>query len=388
MTARGPGTPTLGERRLQYVSVSTLPSSSANAIQVSRMCEAFANAGRGVRLHARANRRSGRVSDTEVFAYYGVAETFELSLYRGRVLRDARMGLRAGMASGAVIYGRNISAAHLSARLGRPVVLEIHHPFGPERAEHAHLKRLSRERCCLGIVAISNALARRLAEDFPGFAGRILVAPDAANPLTATTASASAAGASSGFHVGYAGSLYAGKGFRRIVDLAQQLPWATFHVIGDTHPLAKRGIDIEALPPNVVMHGHQHPHRVGDLIAGCDVLLAPYRRQVKPHASLDIAPWMSPLKVFEYMSAAKPIVASDLPVIREVLTHEETALLCAAEDDAAWLTALTRLAREPQLAGRLATNAHALWADHYTWDARARAILTWMDDRLAAAGFR
>ena len=80
MTARGPGTPTLGERRLQYVSVSTLPSSSANAIQVSRMCEAFANAGRGVRLHARANRRSGRVSDTEGFSYYGVAETFELSL--------------------------------------------------------------------------------------------------------------------------------------------------------------------------------------------------------------------------------------------------------------------------------------------------------------------
>ena len=373
--------PTSPATALQYISASTLPSSSANAIQVSRMCEAFARQGRRVRLHARANRKTSRATASDIFAFYGVSGAFQISLYRGRLLRDARMGVLAAIARGTVVYGRNINAASYCARLGRPVVFEVHHPFGPDRAEYEVLRRMSAHPKCLGLVAISSALASRLAADFPGFAGRILVAPDAANALAGPTGH----GGGPGFHVGYAGSLYAGKGFRRIVALAQRLPWVTFHVVGDTHPLAKRGISVQNLPHNVVMYGHQPPGRVGELISGFDVLLAPYRREVKPHASLDIAPWMSPLKVFEYMSAAKPIVASDLPVIREVLTHEETALLCSAEDDAAWVSALDRLARDPDLARQLASNAHTTWARHYTWDARARAILDWIDGRQRAS---
>lgn len=382
MTVRGRRAAATRAADLQYVSASTLPSASANAIQVSRMCEAFAAAGRSVRLHARANRRAGRASASDVFAFYGVAEVFGMSLYRGRLSRDLRMGLRAAMTPGAVVYGRNIAAASISARLGRPVALEVHHPFGPDRPEHEHLRRLGADRSCLGIVAISHALAARLAADFPEFAGRILVAPDAANPVP--PAPAATAAPREGFHVGYAGSLYTGKGFRRIVELARRLPWATFHVIGDTQPLAKRGVDLRQLPANVVMHGHRHPRRVGQLIAGFDVLLAPYRRRVKPHAALDVAPWMSPLKIFEYMSARKPIVAADLPVIREVLAHEETALLCSPDDDGAWTAALVRLARDPDLADRLAAEAYALWAREYTWGARARRILAWMDERLEA----
>jgi glycosyltransferase involved in cell wall biosynthesis len=79
------------------------------------------------------------------------------------------------------------------------------------------------------------------------------------------------------------------------------------------------------------------------------------------------------LKLFEYMASGRPIVASDLPSIREVLTHERNALLADPGDPAAFVAAVTRLQREPELAGRLAARARIDVAD-YTWDRRAERL--------------
>ena len=80
--------------------------------------------------------------------------------------------------------------------------------------------------------------------------------------------------------------------------------------------------------------------------------------------------YTSPLKLFEYLTMGRPIVASDLPAMREVLTHEETALLVTAGDPQALALAVRRLADAPVLAARLATGARML-AAAYTWDRRA-----------------
>lgn len=369
---------------IQYLSLSTFPSSAANAIQVVKMCEAFARQGCATRLHAFARKGAPKASLSEIAGHYGVDENFDLALYRKVRWRNWVMGLRAaGGGRDRVIYARNVIASYHASRRGRPVVLEIHHPYDTGRVEHGVLKRLSRAPQCLGAVAISHALKDRLAQDYPGFEGRILVAPDAASPMARSQVRDPQP--RSRFQVGYVGSLYAGKGFSRIAGLAGRLPWATFHVIGEVEQLRQRGIDPESLPGNLVLHGYQPPSAMAALLSGFDAVLAPYRRQVKPHAALDIAPWMSPLKLFEYMAAAKPIVASDLPVIREVLAHETTALLCSADarDDGDWAAALERLADDPDLARRLAANAYDQWTRHYTWDARARKILAWIDRRMA-----
>ena len=369
--------------KIQYLSVSTLPSSSANSIQVVRMCEAFTRTGVPALLHAFAAKAKRQAGTAELAEYYG-GGGFDLALYRKGRLGNWLMALSAARAGNSVIYGRNVIASARACRLGRPVAVEVHHPFEETRMEHALLGRLSRMPNCLGLVAISHALKNRLVQDYPAFKGRVLVAPDAANVMPSQGSGANPR--RQGFHVGYVGSLYAGKGFLRIVSIAQAMPWATFHVVGEIDQLRKRGIDPADLPANLTLHGHQPPRAMGGLLNGFDAVLAPYRRQVKPHSALDVAPWMSPLKLFEYMAARKPIVASDLPVIREVVSHGETAWLCSPDDDGAWVQALTRLHEEPQMADRLASNAYALWERHYTWDARAATIREWLDQRLADRG--
>ena len=119
--------------------------------------------------------------------------------------------------------------------------------------------------------------------------------------------------------------------------------------------------------PNVTYHPPVPLTDVPSWYERCDIALLPYQSNIPTVAT------MSPIKMFEAMAAARPIIASDLPVIREVLTHEETALLVQADDLHAWERAIERLRRDRALAVRLAKNAGAE-AQKYSWLARARTI--------------
>ena len=74
------------------------------------------------------------------------------------------------------------------------------------------------------------------------------------------------------------------------------------------------------------------------------------------------------------MAAGCTVVASDLPSAKEVLQHEQTALLFAHENVGALTAALSSLHDDARLRGRLSDNAYAQVMAHYTWDARAKAI--------------
>src|SRR5690606_19941153 len=89
----------------------------------------------------------------------------------------------------------------------------------------------------------------------------------------------------------------------------------------------------------------------------------------------DTTRWMSPMKIFEYMALGLPIVCSDLPVIREILSDGITALLVPPNDPDAWSAALVRLRDEAALAERIARNALQQQRTEFNWVSRAEAIL-------------
>jgi glycosyltransferase involved in cell wall biosynthesis len=103
--------------------------------------------------------------------------------------------------------------------------------------------------------------------------------------------------------------------------------------------------------------------------------IAPYGTRTEAVDGKVISDWFSPLKVFEYMAHSKPIVCSDLPVIREVLTHEVTALLVPPDDIDAWSTALARLRADEALARNLSASAYKEIQSKFSYDERAKRIL-------------
>ena len=98
-----------------------------------------------------------------------------------------------------------------------------------------------------------------------------------------------------------------------------------------------------------------------------DYLIAPYQRKVYVHGSifqetkknktLETSKWMSPLKLFEYMSSKKPIISSDLKSIKEILTHNHDAILCDPDNFQEWIRAIERL-NNKDLVSRISQNAY------------------------------
>jgi glycosyltransferase involved in cell wall biosynthesis len=84
---------------------------------------------------------------------------------------------------------------------------------------------------------------------------------------------------------------------------------------------------------------------------------------------------MSPLKVFEYMAAKKPIILSNLPVFNGIFTDGENALLASPESVNSWEMNLKRLRDDRVLSKKIAGNAYALFKQKHTWFARAWKVI-------------
>ncbi|TES90835.1 MAG: glycosyltransferase, partial [Anaerolineales bacterium] len=104
-----------------------------------------------------------------------------------------------------------------------------------------------------------------------------------------------------------------------------------------------------------------------------DILLMPYRETMGASSGLNPEKFFNPMKMFEYMAACKPIITSELPVIREVL-DEEKAVFCSPGDVAGWRAAILQLASDPERRETLGRRVRAEVVK-YTWVERARKAL-------------
>jgi glycosyltransferase involved in cell wall biosynthesis len=97
-----------------------------------------------------------------------------------------------------------------------------------------------------------------------------------------------------------------------------------------------------------------------------DVAVAPY----PPQANF----YFSPLKVYEYMAAGLPVVASCIGQLAELIRDGINGLLCPPGDPVALAEALERLRQEPGLRASLGRAARATAHRNYTWRAVAQRI--------------
>ena len=113
--------------------------------------------------------------------------------------------------------------------------------------------------------------------------------------------------------------------------------------------------------------GWRPPQDVAASLARCHALALPNVRSTISER------YTSPLKLFDYLAAGRPIVASDLPAIREVLTDQVNGLLVEPGRADVLADALGRVLDDRALAERLSRKAFDD-ADRYSWDARAARL--------------
>ncbi|MCX6121341.1 MAG: glycosyltransferase family 4 protein [Ignavibacteriales bacterium] len=105
-------------------------------------------------------------------------------------------------------------------------------------------------------------------------------------------------------------------------------------------------------------------------LAACNVLVAPHVQN--PDGTKFFG---SPTKLFEYMSMGKPIIASRLEQIGEVLEHNKTAILIESGNISQLVHGLELLMCQPELCRILGMNAREEALLHYTWDKHVKKTI-------------
>ena len=362
--------------KIAYLSGYPIPSQRACSVHVMNMCQALSKHGHDVTLFGFFE---GGQRHVDPFEYYGVAQTFTLQRCRSRRRRGEVLlavpwlyrRLRRYDRRNTLVYSRNLYWAVLAAQMRFRVIYESHW-VPPTRGFFWLEKRLFAAKSFEKMVVISRALeAAYRSKCTPS--PTIDVCHDAANPSPVDAIACSAWPTERAvLQVGYTGSLGKGRGIELILACAELLPQCDFHLAGgaDQKNQAWKSGD----RPNVHFHGFLEPSQVQGFLARCDVLLMPYQGGlVLSRRGVDSTNWMSPMKMFEYMAAKRAIIASDLPVLREVLT-ERNAILADAHDVDAWVEAIRRC-EDPSYRDSLADNAYADLREQYTWDKRAQKAL-------------
>lgn len=365
--------------KLFYFSGSTLPSGYANAVHVMKMCAAFARAGTDVTLFAKGRRHEN------LHALYDVPKNFTLRLAPPVKIPLLSGLMRAGFTlwqsrggKPDFIYGRDLWTIAAMAGSQAPMALELHEIPRTGGVAERLLRHILKARNLRGVVVISESLKADLLR-FSAFpAARILVAHDGSDmpdkpvqPRELTDIPGTS------FQIGYGGSLYKGKGVELIAQIAALCPDTGFHIIGG--PEAERQKwEAQNPPANIRFYGHKPHAELKRYLAACDALIAPYMPHIHINTGTDIARWISPLKLFEYMALQKPILCSDLPVLREVMEEGRNGLLADPLAPSAWAANIARLRGEKSLGHNLAAAAFDDLRTRYNWDIRTRDILSFL----------
>jgi len=367
-------------QRLYYVANIRFPTEKAHGIQVAKMCEAFADEGADVTLVI--PRRRTPISE-DPFAYYGVRKNFKIKrLFTIDAVEWGRLGFLLQATTFAIaasiyavsrdglFYTRDELLGAFLKVMGKRVAWEVH--MGQE---NMLVRYLIRSR--VPLIAITQGLKDLYASHGMPEAG-ILVAPDGVDiKQFNSTESRDEARRTLGLPleksmVLYTGHLYSWKGADTLAESARELP-PTVQVMflggtqKDIESFARKYGSIE----NVRILGKKPHAEMPVYMRAADVLVIPNS------AKEDISRlYTSPMKLFEYMASGTPIVASDLPSLREVI--DESTAYFAAPDQPSDLARAVRTALENQDEARARAKNALDRVKSYAWGSRARTILSFV----------
>jgi glycosyltransferase involved in cell wall biosynthesis len=287
-----------------------------------------------------------------------------------------------------VVYERyslfGTAGLQLSRRYAAPLILEVNAPLVDEQAQQRGLtlplvarasERWLFERAD-HVTVVSGWLERHV-KSLGVSDDRVTVIPNAADPeLFKPPAGPSAVrhelGWSDAFVIGFVGSMKDWHGVGTLLDSLQMLnePAGRFRLL-----LVGAGAEFSALEQRVAELGlgrHVHmsgavPHHdVPRWIAAMDVAVAPYAASAEAY--------FSPLKLFEYMSMGRPVIAARIGQSTEIVEDCRTGWFYPPGDSRALSERIRWLSEHPQRARQAGRMARRQILSCYTWRKNAERV--------------
>lgn len=365
-------------KNIVYISTSRIPSETANSVHVMKMCNALSTKCESVHLVC----VKGEDVEHDVFRFYNVNSTFKIHYLSENTFKYLiELSKLLKKINPTVTYGRFLYGCLLASLMKFQTLFEVHSMgFVGTFKSRIAFWLLAKNRNFLKIISITNALKSDMVDEYDFKDNKIIVLPDAADEVPVEREECSLINYKDKFNVGYVGSMHPGKGVELVLKLAESLPQFNFHIVGgkvEDVSMLKAKYDYK----NLSFYGFVSQTDLKKYISFFDTCLLPNQENIflDGVAKSNIGKYTSPLKMFEYMSYYKPIISSDLDVIREVL-NEQNSLLVHPSDIDDWKKAIIKLSEDKELSNKIAKQAYEDFISNYTWDKRAEKILESFND--------
>lgn len=369
--------------KIALIAPSYIPSRRANTIQTMKMSQAITQLGHQVLLLVPGENPS--VAWEELSQHYGLKTKFKIewikAVPRWRRYDFAINAVRRARQWGAeMVYTRVPQSAAIASTFGMATIFEIH-DFPGGRIGPLMVKRFLKGKGAKSLVSITQALATDLAVAFNIPESFIEIAPDGVDlerykDLPSASEARRQIGLDDIFTVGYTGHLYPGRGSKLIVEIAEGIPEVNFLLVGgDPKDITNVQAQVEAQGlKNTILTGFISNTKLPLYQAACDILLMPYQEKVSASSGGNIARYLSPMKMFEYLASERVIISSNLPVLQEVL-NAENAVILPINNVSAWIDEVRKLQGDIPRRSLLAKNARKT-AEQFSWQARAKQVIS------------
>lgn len=314
---------------------------------------------------------------------------------RERAVVRAAAEVAAQIAAGGfdLVYERYSLFADTIALLARavpevPAILEVNAPLVEEQLRHreladvdAAIEATRRQIAAARLVSCVSEPVARWAREQGADPARVVVTPNGVNttritPRTDVTnddGDGAGAGAGAGVTVGFVGTLKPWHGtdvlLRALARTDERLALDLCGAGPEQDNLERLAGEF-GIAGRVRLRGAVAPELVPEILRGSDIAVAPY-----PPGDH----YFSPLKVYEYLAAGLPVVASAIGSLPELLGHGELGVLVEPGDVDALAEALGTLADDPVRRTELGHRAREAAVHEHDWRRRCRDLLARVD---------
>lgn len=370
--------------KLYYIVNAKMPNNHAHGIQIAKMCEAFVEL--GVDLELVVPRRIG--SRKSLREYYGLRN--DIAVRRLPVVDTYAWG-PVGYFFGALTFMISSSVFLLWLRIRRVEAViytmdmdrfsfmlfpyfgfrcfsELHGPKQPTVAFRVFFRKLK------AIFAINERIKQETVKQFSLPESRVFAFPNGidvgqfASGMNKANARRKLGIPAEGFVVMYTGAFLDWKGLDTVLKSAVSNSGdETWYLVGGTKDELLHATGAASVPEYIHCPGKKSHAEIPVWLAAADVLLLSGTKRHEYSYR-----YTSPMKLFEYMAAERPIIAARTPAIEQVVSEQEV-FFYEPDDEQSLRSMLERIKKT--YADTAAKTAHARrYVEQFEWKERARKI--------------
>ena len=378
--------------KIVYITNARLPTEKAHGVQIVKMTEAFSSLNNDVTIISPYRVQKEISHKTDIFNFYGIDKNFnhmlinfiDPYLYRPLMpkpiyrlysfivnlfwgFKSARLGNK--LKGDFYIFRDNTPFSFLfSAFYSKKCVIEFHDiPPLTSRFIFKIGLMFSKKTVCF---AVTNKLSEDLSKKFGKLKNldQIYTLHDGVDIKKFTNEKVFENNVPVAT---YCGSLSKSKGIDLLIHASKLINNVNFVIIGGLKKELDyyKEISLKLGANNIKFIGQVNYSDVPKLLNNSDFLLLPTTAN-----DIKSRKYTSAMKLFEYLSVGKPIIASNIPSNTEILEDKENCLLFEPDNPKSLIDKIESLIGNNKLIEKLSNNSSSL-AFNYSWEERSKKVI-------------